>query len=92
MSEEEQLEQQAATTATAAATQQPESESEEEQAPPLHDVTATTVSGARVRRSTQKFTVAAPKEDDTDAFTPPRGVGQQLRDIAGVGDAVRLHY
>ncbi|TYZ69434.1 hypothetical protein PybrP1_001767 [[Pythium] brassicae (nom. inval.)] len=63
-------------------------QSDEEQAPPVHDITATTVSGSRVRRSTQKFTVAEPKADDVEAFTPPRGAGERLGDIAGVGDAV----
>lgn len=74
--------------ATAAQSEQSE-QSDEEMAPPVHDITATTVSGSRVRRSTQKFTVPEPKADDAEAFTPPHGVGQRLGDIPGVGDAVR---
>lgn len=65
---------------------------EEETAAPVHDVTATTVTGSRARRSTQKFTVAEPKADDTDEFQPPVGSGQKLKDIDGVNDTVRASY
>lgn len=65
------------------------SDAEEEQHAPAHDITATTVSGSRVRRSTQKFTVAEPKADDTDDFQPPAGKGQKIKDIALVNDVVR---
>lgn len=63
-------------------------EEEEETHVPAHDVTATTVSGSRVRRSTQKFTVDEPKADDTEEFQPPVGKGQKIKDIALVNDIV----
>lgn len=73
------------------AEQQPEptADASEEEHVPAHDITATTVSGSRVRRSTQKFTVAEPRADDTDDFQPPVGKGQKIKDIALVNDIVR---
>lgn len=65
---------------------------EEEEHVPAHDITATTVSGSRVRRSTQKFTVDEPKADDTDDFQPPMGKGTKIKDIALVNDIVRVMY
>jgi hypothetical protein len=68
--------------------QQEQQQQEEETHVPVHDVTATTVEGARVRRSTQKFVPVERKADEPDEFTPPVGSGTKVKDIPVVGESV----
>lgn len=65
-----------------------EEQDEEEVHVPVHDVTATTVTGSRVRRSTQKFMPVEPKADETDEFQPPVGAGAKVKELPVVGDNV----